>query len=186
MKGLLVIGALLFAVPVSFADEHAYVGSNKCRKCHLKEYKSWAATKMATSFDLLKPGERAEQKKAAGLDPNKDYTADAECLPCHTTGYGESSGFADIKSTPDLAGVGCETCHGAAETYIQDQYMSLKNKEYKREEVVAVGMVEQVTAEKCTMCHNDKSPFVDEGFVFDFEANKDKGAHEGFPLKYQH
>jgi hypothetical protein len=186
MKGLLVLGALLFAVPASYAGEHNYVGSKKCKKCHIKEFKSWEQTKMTKSFELLKPGERAEQKTAAGLDPNKDYTKDAECLPCHTTGHGEPSGFVDMETTPDLAGVGCESCHGAGETYIQDQYMSLKNKKYKRAEIVAVGMVEQVTAENCTGCHNNKSPFVADDFVFDFEANKDTGTHKKFPLKYEH
>ena len=39
---------------------------------------------------------------------------------------------------------------------------------------------------QCTACHNPKSPFVDDDFVFDFEANKDKGTHEKYPLKYQH
>ena len=31
-----------------------------------------------------------------------------------------------------------------------------------------------------------QSPFVGPDYVFDFEANKDKGTHEKFPLKYQH
>ena len=30
------------------------------------------------------------------------------------------------------------------------------------------------------------SPFVGPDFVFDFQANKDKGTHERYPLKYQH
>ena len=65
--------------------------------------------------------------------------------------------------------------------------MSLKNQEYKKEEIVAVGMVGEITAETCTkLCHNNKSPFVGEDYVFDFAVNKDKGTHEKFPLKYQH
>ena len=142
---------------------------------------------MAKAFDLLKPGARAEQKVAAGLDPNKDYTKDAECLPCHTVGYGQKGGFVDIEKTPNHAGVGCEMCHGPGGTYTQDQHMSLKNQEYKKEELVAVGLVGEITAETCTKsCHNNKSPFVGEDYVFEFEANKDKGTHEKFPLKYQH
>ena len=163
-----------------------YVGSKKCKMCHLKEYKSWEATKMATSFDNLKPGERADAKKAAGLDPDKDYTKDATCLPCHTTGYGEAGGFVDIETTPTLAGVGCETCHGAGGTYVKDGYMTLKNKEYKKAELVAVGMVDTVGEQHCVGCHNSKSPFVADDFVFDFAANKDTGSHEKFPLKYPH
>jgi hypothetical protein len=142
---------------------------------------------MAKAFDLLKPGARAEQKVAAGLDPDKDYTKDAECLPCHTVGYGQKGGFVDIEKTPNHAGVGCEMCHGPGGTYTRDQHMSLKNQEYKKEELVAVGLVGEITAETCTKsCHNNKSPFVGEDYVFDFEANKDKGTHEKFPLKFKH
>ncbi|MFQ5791705.1 MAG: cytochrome c family protein [Acidobacteriota bacterium] len=183
---LLVILGLAIPVYVQ-AGDHEYVGSKKCRKCHIKEHKSWGQTKMAQAFELLKPGVRSEQKVAAGLDPEKDYTKDATCLPCHTTGYGKPGGFVDIEATPDHAGVGCEMCHGAGATYIQDQYMSLKNKNYKKDDIVAVGMVAQITGEQCmTVCHNTDSPFVGDDYVFDFEANKDKGTHKKFPLKYKH
>ena len=168
------------------AEEHAYVGSKKCRTCHMKEHKSWATTKMANAFDTLKPGERAEAKAAAGLDPDKDYTTDPECLPCHVTGYGKQGGFTSIEETPHLAGVGCEACHGAGGTYLKPQYKSLKNKEYKKADIVAVGLVDQVGEAQCTPCHNADSPFVAEDFVFDFEANKEQGTHEKFPLKYPH
>ena len=98
------------------AEEHAFIGSKNCKKCHIKEYKSWEKTTMAQVFEQLKPGERAEAKTAAGLDPDKDYTTDATCLPCHVTGYGQETGFVDIDTTPNLAGVGCEMCrrHRAA------------------------------------------------------------------------
>jgi len=162
------------------------VGNKNCRKCHIKEAKSWAETAMAQTFEVLKPGVRAEEKTAAGLDPAKDYTTDVTCLPCHTTGFGKEGGFVDIDSTPELAGVGCEMCHGAGGTYTQDHLMSLKNKDYKKSEVVAAGMVATVSKEQCLGCHNSDSPFVGDGFVFDFEANKDKGTHEVFPLKYEH
>jgi hypothetical protein len=169
-----------------FAADHEFVGSKKCKTCHLKEYKSWEQTTMAQTFEVLKPGERADAKKAAGLDPEADYTKDAECLRCHVTGYGQAGGFVDEATTPTLAGVGCEVCHGAGSTYIQDEYMSLKNKEYKLSEVVAAGMVEKVSEAQCLSCHNSDSPFAGDDYVFDFEANKDTGTHEKYPLKYTH
>lgn len=178
--------ALLCSVTVAIAGDHAFVGSKKCKMCHLKEYKSWEATSMAKSFDNLLPGQRAEAKQAAGLDSDKDYTADASCLACHTTGYGEKGGFVDIDSTPDLAGVGCETCHGPGGTYISPGHMTLKNKEYKKAELVAVGMVDTVSEAQCVGCHNTESPFVGDDFVFDFPARKGEGTHEVFPLKYSH
>jgi hypothetical protein len=183
---ILILAGGVVAAASSTAPEHAYVGSKNCKKCHIKEHRSWAETKMAQTFELLKPGVRAEAKTKAGLDPQKDYTTDKTCLPCHTTGFGKPGGFVDIETTPDLAGTGCEMCHGAGGTYTQDQHMSLKNREYKRAQVVAAGMVETVGNAQCVTCHNSESPFVADDFVFDFEANKDQGVHEIFPLKYSH
>ncbi len=184
------IPAALLAVICSTAavaeEGHSFVGTKNCKKCHIKEWKSWSETKMANAFELLKPGVNAEAKTKAGLDPNKDYTTDQECLSCHVTGLGKPGGFVDVASTPELVGVSCEACHGAGGSYTQDGYMTLQNKEYKKSEVVAQGLVPQVSAAQCTGCHNAKSPFVGDDFVFDFEANKDKGTHEIFPLKYKH
>ncbi len=175
----------LLLVPTG-AGEHAYIGSKKCKVCHLKEWKSWSATKMAQTFEVLKPGERSEAKLGAGLDPDADYTTDATCLACHVTGYEAEGGFTDIESTPNLAGVGCEMCHGAGKDYIAPGTMTLKNKEYKKSELIAVGMVDVVSQSQCTGCHNSDSPFVSEDFVFDFETNKAEGTHEKFPMKYEH
>jgi cytochrome c554/c'-like protein len=167
--------------------EHTYVGSKKCKVCHIKEWTSWSKTKMALAFDVLKPGERGDAKKAAGLDPAKDYTKVPECLACHTVGFGQPGGFKDIETTPDLAGVGCEMCHGPGGTYTAKQYMSLQNPEYKKADLVAVGLVGEIRSETCTgRCHNDKSPFVKKGYVFDFAARRDQGIHERSPLKHAH
>lgn len=165
----------------------SYIGTKNCRKCHLKEFKSWSETKMANAYVLLKPGERAEAKQAVGLDPQKDYTKNSECLACHTTGFGKTGGFVSLEATPELAGVSCEMCHGAGGEYTKDQYMSLKNKEYKLAEVVKAGLVSPVTGETCTsLCHNEKSPFFKKAEPFDFKKRKEEGTHEHFPLKYKH
>ena len=184
--GFLLVVTFSWQAPKAEGNDHGYVGSKKCKMCHLKEWKSWSQTKMAQAFEQLKPGERTEAKQTAGLDPDKDYTQDETCLPCHTTGYGKKGGFVDITSTPNLAGIGCEMCHGSGGTYTKSQYMSLKNKEYKKADLVAVGMVGEVSEKHCLGCHNTDSPFVGDDYVFDFEANKDKGTHEKFPLKYTH
>jgi len=179
---------LAFAlVPFSGAqEEHAFIGAKKCKKCHLKQYRSWEATAMAQAFASLKPGVKAQEKTAAGLDPDKDYTGDAECVRCHVTGIGKPGGFVDVATTPDLVGVGCEMCHGPGGTYVQDSLMSLKNKEYKKSELVAAGLVDTVAVEQCQGCHNTDSPFVGDDYQFDFEANKTEGTHEKYPLKYSH
>ena len=180
------IVAMSLSVAAGPAAEHSYVGSKKCKMCHIKEWNSWAETKMAKAVEVLKPGQNDEAKKKVGLDPAKDYTGDATCLPCHTTGYGKPGGFVDMASTPDLAGVGCEMCHGAGGTYTQSQHMSLSNKEYKKADLVAVGLVGEITEAQCQHCHNKNSPFVGEGYVFDFAKRKDEGTHAKSPLKYAH
>jgi hypothetical protein len=179
----------MLAVPLggTAAGEHPYVGTKKCKICHMKESTSWSKTRMAQAFEMLKAGERADKKKAAGLDPAKDYTKDPACLACHTVGYGKPGGFKDMETTPDLAGVGCEMCHGPGGTYTQKEYMSLQNTQYKKDQLVAVGLVGQITGETCTgLCHNNKSPFVGKDYVFDFAARRDQGIHERFPLKNPH
>ena len=36
------------------------------------------------------------------------YESDTKCLKCHTTGYGEATGYKDAKSDASLRDVGCE------------------------------------------------------------------------------
>jgi len=126
------LAVILFLFSISAAAQAQYIGSGRCRACHLPEAKSWEQTKMARVFEVLKPGVAAEAKKSKKLDPNKDYTHDAACLGCHTTGYGKPGGFESIEKTPNLAGVQCEACHGAGGNYTKPNVMSFQNKEFKR------------------------------------------------------
>ncbi len=170
----------------SGAGTCVYVGTKKCKMCHIKQFKSWKETRMSQAFELLKPGVRAENKKSAGLDPNADYTTDKTCLPCHTTGYGQEGGFVSVEETPDRVGVGCEVCHGAGKGYLAKGFMTMKNKNFKRADVVAAGLV-LPDASTCTgLCHNEKSPFFKPDVPFDWETRKAKGTHEHIPLKYEH
>lgn len=164
------------------AAQAQYVGASKCRPCHLPQFKSWEQTRMAKAFDLLKPGVAAEAKQTHKLDPNKDYTGDPNCVSCHVTGSGHPGGFTSLEKTPGLAGVQCEVCHGPGAGYLKPQLMSLTNKEYKRGDLVAAGMVAP-SAETCKTCHNQKSPFYK---PFDFEARLGEGVHARTPLKYKH
>ena len=62
---LLALG-LCFGVAQVRAGDHDFVGSKKCKACHLKQYKSWETTTMATTFGTLSPGERAEANARLG------------------------------------------------------------------------------------------------------------------------
>jgi hypothetical protein len=186
-RNVALAGALALAAAAFLAaDSPSYVGARKCRACHLKQFQSWEQTKMAKSFELLKSGVRAPEKKHANLDPQKDYTHDEKCVSCHTTGYGKPGGFVSFEKTPELVGVQCESCHGPGADYLKEGAMTLKNKEYKRAELVKVGLVVP-NAETCTStCHNNKSPFVGKDYVFKFEERKKQGTHEHIALKYTH
>jgi hypothetical protein len=168
------------------AGEPAYVGATKCKMCHLKQFKTWETTKMAMSFALLKPGIQAAEKTAAGLDPEADYTTDAQCLGCHTTGYGKPGGFVSLAETPELLGVQCESCHGPGSEYLADDKMSLKNKSYARDEIISAGLIIPEESTCTGSCHNDKSPFASAEDVFDFQTRKDEGTHDHIALKYPH
>jgi hypothetical protein len=185
-KILIVMIAVLF-VTASFiaiasnADAADYIGAKKCKACHIKQFKSWQKTTMADSFENLKPGVNADAKKKAGLDADKDYTHDAGCLKCHTTGYGKPGGFTSIEDTPKLAGVQCESCHGPGSAY---RDLMKKNKKYKIAEAKAQGLVVPSEDEAgCMACHGEGNPFKDKGWNFKESLEK---THEHFPMKHEH
>jgi Cytochrome c554 and c-prime len=180
-------------------DGPKYVGSGVCRKCHGDQHKDWKKTKMAKAFDLLKPGERAEEKKAAGLDPKTDYTKDVTCLPCHVTGWGKPGGYAippegktpkarkAQKAAKAMQGVQCEACHGPAS---DTSAFKKENQQYRWEDLEQTagtrsGMIFP-TADNCTSCHNAESPFVDEKYVFDFEKSRKEGTHMHMQMEFDH
>ncbi len=166
---VIVMAAMLAFAVADGVDAADYVGVKKCKMCHMKQYKSWSKTRMSKAFELLKPGVAAEAKKAAGVDPNKDYTADASCLGCHTT-----------NGKADMPGVQCEACHGAGSDFMK---VMMTNRNYKREDIKKKGLNPVPDEAVCKKCHNKSSPFYKE---FNYAERVKKGTHEHFPLKKQH
>ncbi len=82
-----------------------YVGSFRCSQCHSIFHTNWQGTLHSRALEAL---------EAIGQDKN------AECLGCHTVGYGEEGGFVDRATTNVLAGVGCESCHGAGRAHVDN------------------------------------------------------------------
>ncbi len=186
--GLVALTGLAFVTSTTVvaqegAEAAEYVGSDACKKCHFKQHRYWKKTSLFTALETLKASEdaaRAEKMKAAGLDPAKDYSTDATCLACHTTGYGKKGGFPEKDATAeqieDLGMVGCESCHGPGSLYVKHKTEALeKDKESKFDfdGLSKYGLVKP-NADNCATCHNEKNP-VHPG-DFDFEANK--GVHE--------
>ncbi len=194
-KDGLVAAAATITFPAVGGEESAYtyVGSKKCKKCHLKQYRSWAETRMAKAFHILEPGNNKEAKEKFKLDVDKNYTLDKSepCLKCHTVGYGKPGGYAipdptdkkAVRRAKKLEGVGCECCHGPGSAYVKvfDEILKSKRK-YKVQELYDVGLI-KISEVVCTACHNEESPSVNPGDIFDYEKRKDDGIHEHFPLK---
>ena len=181
--------AVVAGMPAVTGD-YEYVGSNKCKKCHIKQHKSWADTKMGKALDTLQPGNSAELKTKHNLDPQKDYSTDSSCLACHTTGFGHAGGYVvpdegdkkAVKHAKNLANVGCESCHGPGSAYIEIFEEIMKSKRtYKVDELYAAGLT-KMDAAACTTCHNEKSPTFDASVPFDYAKKNEEGTHEHIPL----
>ena len=194
-RGELDAAATMFRnAQVVIADKGAaYVGVKSCKKCHLKQYKTWKTTKMAKTFDVLKPGVRAEAKAKLKFDPQKDYTKDTTCLECHTSGFGVLGGYkipeaGDSKATRRAkgnSGVTCEGCHGPGSKYIAIHKKAItKKRKYTLEELYQTGQY-KVNIKTCTTCHNRRNPTAGPDYHFDYEKYKAEDTHKNFPLKYR-
>ncbi len=159
---------------VGDGDKPQYVGDKACQKCHFQEHKSWKKTPMAKSMKALAPTTEADdkalfdKKKAANLDPAKDYTTDEKCLKCHTTGYGEPGGYPKDPKADEAAGkaaaamgaVSCETCHGPGSEYVKFKSAEVeKNKDVKFtwDQLAKFGLTKPDET-LCAKCHNKEGP----------------------------
>lgn len=105
-----------------------YVGAARCGDCHPDAHESWMTTVHEGALDTL---------KAIHVDKNPT------CLKCHTVGYGLPNGFKDESTTPHLAGVQCENCHGPGGAHVK------KPTDKLRQPVISL------TAKICGGCHQD-------------------------------
>ncbi len=84
----------------SIPEDSLYRGAISCKRCHIRNYNAWLRTGHAKATETI-------------VESMKKSTFPGECLPCHTTGYGEVSEFEDFDEIPIyLWGVQCESCHG--------------------------------------------------------------------------
>lgn len=119
-----------------------FAGSESCAACHTREHEVWRSSAHARAWLTL---ERAE----AGPRYGWPVTHQPDCVTCHATGYGLVSGFVSPEDTPDLAGVGCEACHGPGAGHAADP----RNRRLGR-----------VQDGACIVCHDfEQSPGFDHG-----------------------
>jgi peroxiredoxin len=134
-----------------------YVGSEACRSCHPAEHQTWAASPHARAVGTL---------VAARKQQNPD------CLHCHTTGFGRPGGFpaaGAVDQHPDLASVGCESCHGPGGDHVGEGATRLGS-------IVSLGdkCDSCVILQICGACHDEAN---DPGFEFEVKAKIDKQRH---------
>jgi hypothetical protein len=125
-----------------------YLGANKCKMCHMKQYKAWAETKHAHALDGLKAATPEQLKKMNELLKTavEKPATDSACVRCHVTGYKEPGGYpaADSAKTAAVAFVGCESCHGPGSKHMA---VPMDDKEGRKKAVV------HPTVETCHKCH---------------------------------
>ena len=172
-RTVIMLAALALIAGIAFtaaAEGNSYMGVKKCKMCHKKpaageQFKLWSESPHANAFATLATEQSMEIAKGMGIDNPQE--AD-ECLKCHVTGHG--AGDLALKVLPEN-GVGCESCHGAGSAY------------YKKKDMKAIfaGEVDgatlgltKITAETCTVCHNEESPTYKE---FDYEVRVKEMAH---------
>ena len=143
-----------------------YAGSNKCRMCHLPQYRTWQTTKHAKASEMLKATPDSTVAAIAAKLNVEMKGAAAEndaCVSCHVTGFHLPGGYpaADSAKNVALQNVTCEACHGPGSKHILAP-MAEKKKLINR----------RVTANMCMQCHTPvMSP------KFNFEEYKKRGVH---------
>ncbi len=171
IKFVLLILSLVF-VSNSLAQDHKYVGSDKCKTCHKKanqgkQYKIWQETGHAKAYQTLATDKAKEYGKKRGIDNPQQSD---KCLKCHVTAYNADKKLLG-KKYDKTQGVGCESCHGAGGDYYKKKTMKkLFEGKIKPESVGLTLPTEKV----CLTCHNDESPSFK---GFDFEKYLDKIKH---------
>ena len=143
-----------------------YVGSNKCKMCHLREYRSWQATRHAGAFAALEKADTSVVAQMAAklkVEVTGPASQEEACVQCHVTGFQLAGGFPAADSTKNAAlmNVTCEACHGPG-----GKHVFAKAEDRKK-------MINRaVTAKLCTQCHTpEMSP------KFKFDEYKKLGVH---------
>lgn len=133
-----------------------FVGAETCKSCHPRTFEFWSTTRHAHAYEGLLHG------------PRGDRQADAECVSCHTTGFGYESGFVNVAQTPYLKAQQCENCHGPGSAHVSDP----ENAEYRKQVAITADFADRSGV--CIRCHDaDNDPH------YDFKLRWAAIAHKG-------
>ena len=131
---------LLMKLPRS--GDKQFAGSAKCFSCHEKATKVW---------------KNSEHGKALATLEADGHDKDPDCVGCHVVGLDSDSGFMTRATTPSMANVGCESCHGPGAEHVKSPTENRFGKS---------------GIEACMKCH-----VVDHSPNFDFSSYWDKIRH---------
>ncbi|MDB5172988.1 MAG: hypothetical protein JWN51_1761 [Phycisphaerales bacterium] len=141
-------------------DPAKVVGSGKCAECHKAEDNAWQHTHHFATFTALPKEKRAKEiADAMGLEGG--IRRNGTCLNCHFTVQNKEGA-----ATP-VAGVSCESCHGAAKDWLtlHNDYgqgktretESADHKKKRHDDADATGMIRKdrvsLIAANCYSCH---------------------------------
>ena len=139
-------------------DYAKVVGPAECAECHKNEHATWKNTHHFKTFrDMPRSKKTKEFAKALGL---KRVKRESLCLDCHFSSKVEGG-----KPKP-IAGISCESCHGAAEEWLKrhSEFSGKKKETESKSEAVqrwadseAAGMIRPHDmykwASNCMSCH---------------------------------
>jgi hypothetical protein len=165
LRSFVVLVVAVFVASLANAADAKFVGSAKCKMCHVAgaggtAYKVWEKSAHAGAYKTLlgEPAKKIAKEKGLKVAANEA----PECLKCHVTGGGTAKNV--DKSFKMEEGVGCEACHGAASGFVM---IHSKKDEASKKKAMDAGMTKPDKSEKfCTTCHNSESPTF-KGFKFD-------------------
>ncbi|MBN2473258.1 MAG: hypothetical protein JXB62_01520 [Pirellulales bacterium] len=118
-------------------EDQTYVGVKECASCHFKAFAAWQKTGHSRAFRPL----------------TEKYQKDPKCLKCHTTGYGEPTGYQDASGT-DLQGITCESCHGPGSKHTEICKAFGEKKLSEEEKRIAKQSIWEILPKNvCIECH---------------------------------
>lgn len=107
-------------------ESEKFAGNKACMSCHDDAAKVWKESAHGAALATLEEGLQDR---------------DPDCVGCHVVGLESVHGFVSRDKTPDLADVGCESCHGPGKAHAMEPY---------KEKMPKAGL------EMCMSCHNSQ------------------------------
>jgi hypothetical protein len=161
LAGMLMVVTLSLAAENAFAiDPTQTVGGDECVDCHTPEHDIWGETTHYKTYDELSASDAATEI-AEALEIDDIEAADGICVDCHFTLVGET-----LEDAEPIAGISCESCHGAAAGWIDGhgEYLSgdaesesAAEKATRRKAAKDAGQIRpdqiNLIAQNCLNCH---------------------------------